>query len=463
MRYGEIKRKKYRLTRAMQRTGPGLLVILSFLTAATAGAVLLSLPAASTGDPLAMVDAYFTATSAVCVTGLVVVDTGSGFTAFGKIVILVLIQLGGLGVMTFSVFLFLFIGKTLGLRERWIINETFSANPVDDIGTMLRSIIAFTLLTEAAGAVLLFFVWRGEMSTGAAVFTSIFHSVSAFCNAGLCLFSDSFSGYRGDWLLNITVMSLIVLGGIGFPVIHEFLTFARDRSGHRRTSLSLQTKMVLSTTAFLVLAGAALIFALERGEALAGLTDGEKVLASFFQSVTARTAGFNTIDTGSLEPATLFIIVMLMFVGASPGSTGGGIKTTSLSVFVALVRNKFLGRQSISMFRRTIPEETIERALSILILAALTVVAGLVLLLIFHMDVPEVQPYFLAYLFEAVSAFGTVGLSMGATSTLTAGGKIVIIVMMLLGRVGLLTAAYVITRRIKARRFQYAEEKVMIG
>jgi len=450
--------------RYFQRLHPASLVIFSYLLAAFIGMILLSLPVASTTEPLHPVDALFTSTSAICVTGLIVVDTGSQFTAFGKTVILVLIQLGGLGVMTFSVFLFLFLGRGLGLKERWIITESFTPTPIGEIKNLMKSIFVFTFLVEGIGTVLLFLHWRNEMPAGSALFTSLFHSISAFCNAGFSFFSDSFIRYRSSPLLNFTVMFLIVIGGIGFPVIYESIVKLRLRRRHVRTSFSLHTKVVVATTIILILAGAAMIYFLERRNVMLSLTPGEKALASFFQSITARTAGFNTLDISSLGGATLFILIVLMFVGASPGSCGGGIKTTSLAILFGILINRVRGREFVSLYRRTVSNETISRALAIFILAVITVTTGLIFLLATQTGPEEPgRATFLAYLFETVSAFGTVGLSMGVTSYLSFAGKVVIIMLMLLGRVGLLTIAYVFTRRVREGLFRYSEEKVMIG
>lgn len=452
------------IRKKLQRVHPAYLVLFSYLTAAFVGSALLSLPAASTGQPVEPVDALFTATSAICVTGLIVVDTGSQFTILGKSVILVLIQLGGLGVMTFSVFLFLFLGRRLGTRGRWVINESFAATPTRDIGDLTRSIFLFTFIVELAGAVPLYFTWRGRMGDGEALFSGLFHSVSAFCNAGFSFFRTSFETYRSDMVLNIVIMLLIVVGGIGFPVIYEFFTDLKSRRKGLRTTLSLHTRMVLITTGVLILSGGVFIFLLESGSGLADLTVKGKILASFFQSITARTAGFNTLDISSLKAATLFIILMLMFIGASPGSCGGGIKTTSLAIFAGIMKSKIKGMDTVALGRRSLSEETVSRVLAIFILAVLTISAGLLILLVTQEPaVPGVREHFLTYLFEAVSAFGTVGLSMGVTSSLTAAGKIVIIVLMLLGRVGLLTVAYVVTRRERKISFKYAEEKIMVG
>jgi trk system potassium uptake protein TrkH len=452
------------LRKTVQKMPPAALVIFSYLAAALTGTILLTLPAASIGEPLSLIDGLFTATSGICVTGLIVVDTGTQFTVFGKTVLLVLIQMGGLGVMTFSVFLFIFLGRGMGLKGRWIISESFTATPIREIRSLLKAIILFTFVMEAVGTILLYLFWRHEMAAPSALFTSLFHSVSSFCNAGFSFFSTSFTAYRGSALLNGTVMTLIVVGGIGFPVMYELLQRVRHRERFRRRPLSLHMRMVLWTTLILIVSGAALVFALERGHALGELPWHEKMLTALFQSITARTAGFNTLDIPKLGGATLFILVMLMFIGASPGSTGGGIKTTSLAVMAAILGNKIRGKDSVSIFNRTVPEETVSRALSIFILAVVTITAGLIVLLITQMGATySSKEFFLAYLFEAVSAFGTVGLSMGVTPTLTSAGKVVIIVLMLLGRVGLLTIAYVVTRRERVTLFRYAEEKVMIG
>jgi len=452
------------IRKTLQKMPPAWLVIFSYLAAAFIGTILLSLPAASEGEPLGLIDALFTATSGICVTGLIVVDTGTQLTVFGKTVLLVLIQMGGLGVMTFSVFLFIFLGRGMGLRGRWIITESFTATPQKDIKSLLRAIFIFTFVVEAIGTGLLYLFWRRSMSPPGALFTSLFHSISAFCNAGFSFFSSSFIEYRGSALLNLTVMTLIVVGGVGFPVMYQLAERVRYRERYRRRPLSLHVRMVLWTTALLIASGGILIFLLERGHALRALPWHEKLFTALFQSITARTAGFNTLDIPQLGGATLFILIMLMFVGASPGSCGGGIKTTSLAIMGAILRNKIQGKTSVNIFHRTLPEETVSRALSIFILAVVTITAGLIILLITQMGAAyPSKEYFLAYLFEAVSAFGTVGLSMGVTPTLSSAGKIVIIVLMLLGRVGLLTVAYVVTRRERLTLFRYAEEKVMIG
>jgi len=442
---------------------PAWIIILSYLIMTVLGTVLLTLPVATVGEAIYPIDAFFTATSALCVTGLAVVDTGSTFTVFGQSVIMALIEIGGLGVMTFSVVFFLFLGRGFSTRGRWIITESFTAAPVRNIRSLLKSIFLFTFLAEVTGAFLLFLQWRSEMSAPSALFAGFFHSISAFCNAGFALFGRNFEQYRGSVLLNVTVCSLIVLGGIGFPVIYEFIDRIRSARRGQRRAFSLHTRTVLTMTVVLIIVGTALILLLERNGQLAPLSPGEKILASVFQSITARTAGFNTLDIGALTVATLFVLVILMFVGASPGSCGGGIKTTSLAVLVAILNDRIRGRHSASIFKRTIPDETVSKALSIFILAVIILTIGLIVLLMTQPDLPQVRETFLTYLFETVSAFGTVGLSMGITPSLTAIGKLIIIMIMLLGRVGLLTVAYIVTSRRVVAPYRYSEEKVMIG
>ena len=452
---------KRTLAKHFQQMNPAMIIIYAYLVADLLGTLLLSLRVSSSGGPVSIINALFTATSALCVTGLTVVDVGTTYTVFGKSVIMALMEIGGLGVMTFSVLFFLFLGRGFSMRGRWIINESFTATPVRSVTGLLRSIFLFTVIVEAAGAVLLFLEWREEMSAPAALFAGVFHSVSAFCNAGLSLFDTSFVRYRGSILLNAVICSLIVLGGIGFPVIYEFINRARRIRTRTRTALSLHTRTVLATTLILILSGTALVFILERNNQIAGLSLKERILASLFQSITARTAGFNTLDVGSLTVATLFILIILMFVGASPGSCGGGIKTTSLVVLVAILNDRIRGRHSASIFKRTLPDETVSKALSIFILAVMTVTVGIVFLLITQPAPPRES--FLTYVFETVSAFGTVGLSMGITPALTVVGKLIVIMIMLLGRVGLLTVAYVVTSRRVVAPYRYAEEKIMIG
>lgn len=445
-----------------KRLSPGQNLVLYYIVSILVGAALLSLPLAANGRSLPFIDALFTATSAQCVTGLTVVDTGSKLTHFGQTVVLALIQLGGLGITTFGVYLFFFLRLGAGIHGRWIVQETLLHTPVHSLRDLLGGIIRLTLLIEAAGAVVLAAVFVPDLGLAEGIYSAVFHSISAFCNAGFSLFSDSLTGYRGNTIVNLTVMTLIVLGGIGFLVIREVRDILRGR-GRR---LSLHTRVVLWTSLALVLGGAAIIWTLERSNALAGLAGPEGVFTALFQSVTARTAGFNTLDMESLRVSTILLMVFLMFIGASPGSAGGGIKTTSLALFAAIFYNRLRGNRNINIFKRTVPDESVTRALALVMLAFLAVWGSLfVLLVVQHpgASVAQHQAVFLMYLFETVSAFATVGLSMGATALLTTGGKAIIIALMFIGRVGLLTVAFTIARRLSPSAPRYAQENLMIG
>ncbi|MCJ7499601.1 TrkH family potassium uptake protein [bacterium] len=454
------------LLNGLRRLAPGQVLILYYTLAILIGSALLSLPIASSGEPLPFIDALFTATSAQCVTGLTVVDTGSGLSIFGQLVILCLIQLGGLGITTFSVYLFFFLRLGVGAQGRWIINETLLHTPVHSLRELIHSIILISIGIEAAGTAILAFVFVPDLGLGRGLFAAVFHSISAFCNAGFSLFTDSLIGYRGNVTVNLTVMGLITLGGIGFLVIREIMDIVIDRGSSKRSRLSLHSRVVLWTSGLLVLGGALLILIMEINGAFAGLSTVEKMLTAFFQSVTARTAGFNTIDMNTLRVSTLLLMVFLMFVGASPGSAGGGIKTTSLAIFIAIFHSRLKGNPHTNIFRRTISAETVTKTLALVMLAALVVGAALFsLILVQHpgASAGQHEDVFLKYFFETVSAFGTVGLSVGATNLLNPGGKVIIIVLMFLGRVGLLTVAFTIAKRLSPNATRYAEENIMIG
>jgi len=429
------------------------------------GALALATPWAVQGPALGFLDALFTATSAQCVTGLIVVDTATRFSLFGQLVILLLIQVGGIGITTFSVYLFFYLRSGVGLRDRWIIHETLVHTPVESLRDLVKSVIHLTLVIEGVGSLLLALVFVPEHGFWKGLYYAVFHSVSAFCNAGFALFSDSLIHYRDQPLVNITIMLLIILGGIGFLVIMELIAALKQRK-QRRRRFSLHTKLVLWTSGFLILLGWVTVFALEGGSAFAATGLGERLWVSLFQSVSARTAGFNSIDLNSFEVPTLFLIMVLMFIGASPGSTGGGIKTTSLALFMAILYNRLRGSRAISVFKRTLPEETAAKALSLVMLAALWV--GVMTFLLLCVQLPglsfnESRGAFLDYLFEVVSAFGTVGLSLGATAKLNVWGKLLVIVLMFVGRVGLLSFAFAVVRRSRRQHAVYAEENIMIG
>jgi len=443
---------------------PAAIVLTSYISAIGVGACLLLLPFSTKSGQISLVDALFTATSAVCVTGLTVVDTGRFFAGFGQGVILVLIQLGGLGIMTVSVAIFHLLGKSISFRHRMILQEGFTHTPREDIYHLLKAVILFTAVAEASGSLLLFFHWSREYPPLQALYTAVFHSVSAFCNAGFCLFDGSFMAYRSSVWLNLIICVLIVLGGIGFPVVYDIYQKVRHRE--RRLKLSLQTKTVLVTSAVLTAGGMVMFGVVEHHIALKDSSMTEWLLTALFQSVTCRTAGFNTVDMSALSNATLGLMIFLMFVGASPGSCGGGVKTTTLAILAGFTWSRMRRRIRVNMFKKSIPSATVYRSISLLLISIFLISVFLFLLLIFHQSrLPHTATagHFLSFLFEVVSAFGTVGLSMGATAELNTVGKLLILMMMLVGRVGVLTFSYIIVGSEPRNGIEYTEEHVMIG
>ncbi len=454
------------LTRWRRRNfSPGGALISYFALSIVLGALALTLPIAAHGSHLSFLDALFTATSAQCVTGLVVVDTGTKLTLFGQLVVLVLIQIGGLGITTFSVYLFFYLRLGVSTRGRWIIHETLLHTPVESLTSLVRSIFLMTAAIEGIGAALLAIAFVPKFGWAKGIYYGVFHSISAFCNAGFALFPDSLVAYRNSPLVNLTIMGLIILGGIGFLVIREVLDLSRPgRPGRRR--LSLHSRLVLITTAILIFGGALLIGVLEYSSSFQHMGAGQSVWTALFQSVTARTAGFNTIDLNRFRIPTLFLIMTLMFIGASPGSTGGGIKTTSLALFVGILHSRLKGNRHTNMFKRTIPDDIATKTLTLVMLASLLLGAATFALLVVQypgISASHSSGGLLEFAFEAISAFGTVGLSLGGTALLTPMGKIIIIFLMFVGRVGLLTMAFTFVKHSRQDAIRYSEENIMIG
>lgn len=419
------------------------------------GAMLLMLPAASVeGRGLNFVDALFTATSAVCVTGLVVVDTGRHFTLFGQLVIIALIQIGGLGFMTMATLIYVIMGKRIRLRERLVIQEAFNQLTVAGVVRLTIYVVKTTMLLEFIGGTILAAHWYIDYGPKG-IYFGYWHAVSAFCNAGFDLFGGfrSLTAYVDDWLVNLVIGGLIIAGGIGFTVLADI------HQNRRFKSLSLHSKVVLAATAVLLGCGTAVILLLEYDNpATMGLLPWPaKVLASIFQSITPRTAGYNTVDIGCLRPATLFFIAILMFIGASPGSTGGGIKTTTAGVLFAAARSMLRGREETEVFARRLDQRIVYKAFALTLFAAVLVV-GVTMVL----SVSESQP-FLNLLFEVTSAFGTVGLSTGITPTLTVYGRLWLILTMFAGRVGPITLAVALVKVQNKSLTRYPEGKVLIG
>jgi trk system potassium uptake protein TrkH len=452
------------LKRRWKNPSPGESIMVYYAAAILLGAFLLSTPLAARGEALSFLDALFTATSAQCVTGLIVVDTGTRLSLFGQMVVLGLIQIGGLGIMTFSVYFFLYLRAGVSLRGRWVLQETLIHKPVSSLPDLIKGIFLMTIVIEGVGALFLSLAFIPDLGLAEGIYSGIFHSVSAFCNAGFSLYPDSLVAYRGNALVNVTVMALIILGGIGFLVIQEVLKVGTRRRRGERTRLSLHSRVVLLTSVFLILYGTVLIGWLEAGHAFAEMTVAEGFWTALFQSVTARTAGFNTIDLNAFQTPTLFLIMFLMFIGASPGSAGGGVKTTTFALFLGVLYSRLRGNPNTNLFRRTVPDEIVTRALTLVLLAVVLIGIALFGLLIAQSHVEfELSRDFLNYAFETVSGFATVGLSLGATGELTEAAKFIIIVLMFVGRVGLLTMAFSIAGRRKPYAARYAEENIMIG
>jgi len=416
------------------------------------GSLLLMLPAATTdGQGLKAVDAVFTATSATCVTGLIVVNTKEAFTIFGSTVIMFLIQIGGLGIMSMSTLFAFIVGKKISLKERLIIQEDLNQYQISGMVRLVQYLLGFTFAIEGTAAAILFLRFSQDYPFWRSIYLSIFHAVSAFNNAGFDLFGNSLENFTGDITVNFVIMALIILGGIGFGVMME----AYNRIKFKKTTL--QTKIVVVMTLALLLFGFFVFFILEYNNTLAGLPLLDKTLGAMFLSVTPRTAGFNTVPTGALKHSSLFLIIVLMFIGASPGSTGGGIKTTTFGVILVTMKNMITGKEDMEIYNRRFEKQIVYKAFTITMLAAGLIILVTTLLLI----IEDFQ--FIDALFETVSAFGTVGLSTGITGELSDISRVLITVTMFAGRVGPLTLAVAIGEKQRKGTYHYPTEKVMVG
>jgi len=449
---------------------PEALIFYSFLLAIMVGTVLLKLPFSSKNNPLPWIDALFLATSAVCVTGLSVVDVGTGLTLFGQIVILSLIQWGGLGIMTFSLLFLISIGKRISLHSQLCIQDLSQDMSFRNIKYSVFLILGMTFIIESLGAILLFFCLRPYHSFPFAVYSSIFHSVSAFCNAGISLYADNLMGFHKNPPVLLILMSLIILGGLGFIVIYEVGRIVMNKTrGNKKIPMSLHSRIALIGSVFFVLGVGLIVWFLESRGTMRSLPISYQILNALFLSVTSRTAGFNTIDTAMLSNPTLFLVIFLMFIGACPGSTAGGIKIHTFLSVAALVRNKLKGLEMASLFKRKIPEAIVDRALTIFISSCLLILIAVFLLQmaenlsISHTKVNP-QEDFLDTLFEAVSAFGTAGLSTGITTYLSSWGKMIIVFLMLIGRIGPLTLGIALqTRQSRKIVYGFPNEEIIVS
>lgn len=418
------------------------------------GAFLLALPIASvTGESIGITDAMFMATSAVCVTGLASVDPATTFTMFGEIVLILLVQIGGLGFMTFGVIIAMLLGKRLGLKERLIIQESTRSASVQGLVRLSLNIFLIAFLFEVTGAAILTMYWASDFGLGLAAYYGVFHAISAFNNGGFALWPDSLSRHAGDPVVNLVISFLFIAGGIGFTVLMDLY---RNR---RWSRFSLNTKIVLLASFLLSAGGFAAIFILELlNPNTTWMSWGDRVWSSYFQAVTPRSGGFNTVDIGAMMTATQFLIIFLMFIGASSGSTGGGIKVNTFIVLVLAMYSTIRGREQVHVFDRRIPTEIILRALAVIIISL-----GVLLFVSFLLTITEPNQDFIALLFEATSAFATVGLSMNLTPHLSDLGKWVIMGTMFIGRLGPLTLAFALSQKRRESKIGYAEEKVLIG
>ncbi|MCM1985220.1 TrkH family potassium uptake protein [Lyngbya confervoides] len=439
-------------------------ICLGFFTVITIGAVLLMLPLSTASgtwnDPIT---AIFTATSAVCVTGHIVVDTATYFSTFGQLIILLLIQIGGLGYMVATTLLLILLGRRqLGLRDRLAIQQAMDRPKLQGTVPLLRSIIATILIFEMTGMFFLMTVFIPEMGFYPGLWFSIFHSISAWNNAGFSLFSDSLVGFQSSVRVNLVISLLVILGGIGYETIFEVMQWIQHqfKKNAPPMSFSLNFRVATSTTVFLLLIGTVAFLFTERNNpnTLAGSSFDTKLLMAWFQSMTARTAGFNSIDVGQMTTAGLFFTIFLMFIGGSPGGTAGGIKTTTLRVISSCTQTILQGKEEVVLYERKVPTSMILKALGVVFGSLTTVIIATMLIALTD---PKVN--FINVLFEVVSAFATVGLSTGITASLSGLGKLVLVVTMYMGRVGILLLMSALIGESRASLVHYPEESLLVG
>lgn len=452
---------------------PAFLFAFSFVFIILLGTGLLLLPNA-TVQGISGMDAFFTATSAVCVTGLTVVDTATAFTPLGKAIILTLIQIGGLGIMTFTSFFGYFFQGAASFRNQLFLKDFVNDEKLGEVFNTLFKIISLTLLIELIGALLIYYsldtgIFKNEMSR---IKFSVFHAVSAFCNAGFSTLSAGLydENIRYSYNFQLVICALVILGGLGFPIVFNYFKYIRhymlkrfkryilkQEFQHSPRIINVNSKIVVITTAILLFAGTVLYFITEQNHSLTDRSALGKIVTSFFGAVTPRTAGFNTVDMTALAPVTVLIYLLLMWIGGSPGSTAGGIKTTTFAVAILNTISISRGKNRTEAYRREIADESIRRAFSVILLSFFVVGACIFLLTLFDGD-----KNMLAIIFESFSAFGTVGLSLGLTGTLSDSSKFVLVLTMFLGRVGTLTLFIAFIRKVKVLSYKYPEESILI-
>ncbi len=438
-------------------------ICIGFLALIVVGTLLLMMPfATASGTWNSFVVALFTATSAVCVTGLAVVDTGNDFSFWGQLTILLLIQIGGLGYMMSTTFLILLLGRKFDLRQKFAIQESFDRPFLQGSTNLVRSIVATTLIFEITGIFLLLKTFAPQFGWSKGLWYSIFHSISAWNNAGFSLFSDSLVGYRSSWAVNLIIPGLVIFGGIGYQVIIEMYLWLANAIQRKkeRFCFSLNFKVVTSTTILLLIMGtiAFLLTELNNPYSLKSLSLEDKLLAAWFQSMTTRTAGFNSIDLGQMTTAGLFITMGFMFIGASPSGTGGGIKTTTLRILFNCTKSTLQGKNTVVLYQREVPATLILKAVAVVFGTAASVVLVTILISVVEPDLDFIQ-----ILFETISAFATVGLSTGITAGFATSSKLILVVAMYVGRVSILMVIAAIIGDSRPSSLQYPEENLLVG
>ncbi len=461
-----------RSLKVLQKFNPSLLFLASFILLIIIGALLLLLPSA-TYNRISLTDAFFTSTSAVCVTGLITVDTATTFTLFGKTVILGLMQAGGLGIMTFTTFFGIFFTGSSSFKDQLAIKDMINSETFSEIFKTLIKIIVFTFVIEFIGFLLIWFSLDNSLSIDAEnIKFSVFHSVSAFCNAGFSTKSAGLmdASIQHNYLLHIVIALLIIAGGIGFPILlnyyklikHLFYNFGRMLKGkayaHKPHIINVNTRLVIITTTILLVFGTVMFLLFEHNHALNNYKWDKKIVYAFFASVTSRTAGFNTVDYSTLLPITLMLTIFLMWIGASPSGTGGGIKTSTFAIAILNIFSFARGKNRIEVWRREISLQSVRKAFAVMFLSLMLVGTSITLVSLFN---PELD--FIKVVFECFSAFGTVGLSMGITPQLSVASKWVIIITMFLGRVGTLTLFVAFIRKVTALKYKYPTDEIIIN
>ncbi|KOO47145.1 Ktr system potassium transporter B [Priestia koreensis] len=433
------------------KISPPQFLILTFVVFIILGTMLLKMPISS-NQPISWLDSLFTITSAMTVTGLVVVDTGTAYSYVGQVIIMIWIQIGGLGIMSFAILFFMFLGKKIGFRERVLIQQSLNQTTIGGVIRLVRSLFAFSLIIEGIAVIFLSIRWVPELGWGKGLYYSLFHAVSAFNNAGFGLWPDNLMKYVGDPIVNLTISGLLILGGLGFTVMADVW---RKRTFSK---LSLHSKLMIVGTIVLNIVAMVIILLLEMNNAktLGSLPWSDKLWAAYFQGVSPRTAGFNTIDVTQINDSTAFFTIILMFIGAGSASTGGGIKLTTFLIIVLAVFTYLKGKEEITTFKRSIDNKLVFKSLAIAMISILFVI-----LAVFILSITEKAP-FVKIVYEVVSAFGTVGLSMGLTFDLTWIGKIVLIFIMFLGKLGPLTLAFSLARR-DSSKIRYPKEDILAG